>query len=110
MGIFSKYGLKIKLLFKFVFLFLYFVYFGYVMYYRFGDEGFICLLVCIILGVLIFLFYIFNWLFGFKFKFSLEERLLFKEKKIKKIKWYMGRFVNFLNLICIFNNVSKYML
>ncbi|CAL1526427.1 unnamed protein product [Lymnaea stagnalis] len=34
-----------------VFLLLYFAYFGYAMYYRFGDEGSIRLLVCTIIGV-----------------------------------------------------------
>lgn len=54
-----------------IWIFFYFK-FDVIMLYGIGDEGFICLLVCIILGVLILLFYIFNWLFGFKFKFSLE--------------------------------------
>lgn len=99
MGTLSKHGSKIKLLFKLVLLLLYFAYFGYAMYYRFGDEGSIRLLVCTILGVLILLLYTFNRLSGFKFKFSSEQRSLSKEKKIKKIKWHTGRFVNFSNLI-----------
>lgn len=99
MGTLSKHGSKIKLLFKLVLLLLYFAYFGYAMYYRFGDEGSIRLLVCTILGVLILLLYTFNRLSGFKFKFSSEQRSLSKEKKIKKIKRHTGRFVNFSNLI-----------
>lgn len=99
MGTLSKHGSKIKLLFKLVLLLLYFAYFGYAMYYRFGDEGSIRLLVCTILGVLILLLYTFNRLSGFKFKFSSEQRSLSKEKKIKKIKRHTGRFGNFSNLI-----------
>lgn len=90
-GTLSKHGSKIKLLFKLVLLLLYFAYFGYAMYYRFGDEGSIRLLVCTILGVLILLLYTFNRLSGFKFKFSSEQRSLSKEKKIKKNKATHGK-------------------
>ncbi|XP_025093354.1 solute carrier family 28 member 3-like [Pomacea canaliculata] len=40
---------------KAVVFLLYFAYFGYAMYYRFGDEGSIRLLACTVLGVLILL-------------------------------------------------------
>lgn len=105
-GTLSKHGSKIKLLFKLVLLLLYFAYFGYAMYYRFGDEGSIRLLVCTILGVLILLLYTFNRLFGFKFKFSSEQRSLSKENKIKKIKRHTGRFL----MLAVFIALAAYII
>ncbi|KAK7109406.1 hypothetical protein V1264_013453 [Littorina saxatilis] len=46
----------ISLAVKLLLLALYFIYFGYSMFYRFGDEGSVRLLVCTVIGLLIILF------------------------------------------------------
>lgn len=58
--VFSKHGNEIKFVIKLFLLLMYFAYFGYAMYYKFGDEGSIRLLVCSLLGVMFLLIHIFQ--------------------------------------------------
>ncbi|XP_050419491.1 sodium/nucleoside cotransporter 2 [Patella vulgata] len=49
----NKYSKRINVVFKFITFIFYLMYFGYAMYWRFGDEGSMRLLVCTVLGILI---------------------------------------------------------
>ncbi|XP_061179837.1 solute carrier family 28 member 3-like [Saccostrea echinata] len=88
----SKHGKKISLAFKLLILLLYFVYFGYAIYYRFGDEGSIRLLVCTILGVLLLLIHIFQRMCESKISVC-SQRDKTTSKGFRKARRYTGRFL-----------------
>ncbi|XP_048753861.2 solute carrier family 28 member 3-like [Ostrea edulis] len=92
--IFSKYGSKIKLVIKLVLLLLYFAYLGYAMYYRFGDEGSIRLLVCSIIGVIFLLIHIFQRLCESSIG-TFCQRIGSTCKGLKKTRRYVHRFLMF---------------
>lgn len=69
----------------------YFAYFGYAMYYRFGDEGSLRLLVCTIIGVLLL---VYSYLGDTVLK-PVHDNINFflgdvtHEKKRRIIRWYV---------------------
>ncbi|XP_061179839.1 solute carrier family 28 member 3-like [Saccostrea echinata] len=105
-AIFSKYQSKIKFAFKILLLLLYFAYFGYAMYYKFGDEGSIRLLVCTILGVILLLIYVSQRLLGSKFQMKSNEKSFAKKTRVRKIKRYTGRFL----MVAVFVILTAYII
>nr|XP_022334486.1 sodium/nucleoside cotransporter 1-like [Crassostrea virginica] len=103
----GKHGSRIKQAVKLLFLVLYFVYFGYAMYYEFGDEGSIRLLVCTVIGVVLLLIHIFNRLCGSKIKlFDSGEKSFATERRHRKMKRYTGRFL----MVAVFLGLAAYII
>ncbi|XP_062608399.1 solute carrier family 28 member 3-like [Saccostrea cucullata] len=101
--ILSKHGRKISLTFKLLILLLYFAYFGYAIYYKFGDEGSIRLLVCTILGVLFLLIHIFQRLCGTRIRIC-SQRDKATSKGYRRARRNIGRFL----MLAVFVALTAY--
>lgn len=88
--VFSKHGNEIKFVIKLFLLLMYFAYFGYAMYYKFGDEGSIRLLVCSLLGVMFLLIHIFQRL-GRSTIGTVSQKGGLNCKGLKKTRRYVHR-------------------
>ncbi|XP_048753864.2 solute carrier family 28 member 3-like isoform X2 [Ostrea edulis] len=103
--VFSKHGNEIKFVIKLFLLLMYFAYFGYAMYYKFGDEGSIRLLVCSLLGVMFLLIHIFQRL-GRSTIGTFSQKGGLNCKGLKKTRRYIHRFL----MVAVFVSLSVYII
>ncbi|XP_061179840.1 solute carrier family 28 member 3-like [Saccostrea echinata] len=102
----NKYKSRVIRVLSYLLLLLYFVYLGYAMYYRFGDEGSIRLLVCSILGTIILVYIQLQRLPQSKIDVCTYLKQVSRTNKARILKQYMGR----LLVVSVFVTLTVYII